>query len=94
MKNIYRGLVDCRTEERVSVVNVVSESEMLVMFVTWDGEDIARNISEAIKYYKDGRLEKESKGRNINNRIITYLRENFREKYIFNFFIFWILNAW
>jgi hypothetical protein len=73
-------LVVYRTEERVSVVNVVSESEMLVMFVTWDGEDTARNISKGIKYYEVGRLEKESKVRNINSRIITYLRENFREQ--------------
>jgi len=33
-ENVYRGLVVCRTEEGVSVVNVVSESEMLVKFVT------------------------------------------------------------
>jgi len=53
-----------RTEEGVSVVKVVSESEVLVMFVTWDVEDTARNISENINYYKFGRLEKERKGRN------------------------------
>jgi len=80
-KKVYSGLVVCRTEEVVSVVNVVSGGEMLVMFVTCDGEDTARNISEVIKYYKVRRLEKESKGRNINNRIITYFIENFREKY-------------
>ena len=80
LENVYTGLVVCRTEEGVSVVDVVSESEMLVKFVTWDGEDTAWNISEVIKYYKVRRLEKESKGRNINNRIITYLIENFREK--------------
>jgi len=51
-----------RTGEAVSVVNVVSGSEMLIMFVTWDGEDGARNISEGIKYYKVGRLEKKVKG--------------------------------
>ena len=46
----------------MSVVNVVSGSEMLIMFVTLDGEDGARNISEGIKYYKVGRLEKKVKG--------------------------------
>ena len=71
-------MVICRTEERVSVVSVVSESEMLVMFVTLDGEDIAINISEGIKYYNVWKLEKESEGRNINNRITIYLRENFK----------------
>jgi len=50
-KKKNREMVICRTEERVSVVSVVSESEMLVMFVTLDGEDIAINISEGIKYY-------------------------------------------
>jgi hypothetical protein len=33
-EKIFKELVVYRTEERVSVVNVVSESEMLVMFVT------------------------------------------------------------
>ena len=80
LKNVYRGLVVCRTEEGVSVVNVVSGGEMLVKFVTWDGEDTAWNISEGIKYYKVRRLEKECKGRNINKRIITYFIKNFREK--------------
>ena len=80
LKNVYRGLVVCRTEEGMSVVNVVSGSEMLVKFVTWDGEDTARNISDVIKYYKVRRLEKECKGRDINNRIITYFIENLREK--------------
>ena len=76
-KKVYSGLVVRRTEEVVSVVNVVSGSEM---FVTGDGEDYAWNISEGIKYYKVRRLEKECKGRNINNRIIKYFIENFREK--------------
>ena len=67
-------------EEGESVVSVVSESEMLVMFVIWDGGDNSRDISEGTKYYKGRRLGKKIKGRNINNRIITYLRENFRGK--------------
>jgi hypothetical protein len=33
-----------------------------------------------MKYYRIGRMEKESKGKNINNRITTYLSETFREK--------------
>ena len=64
LKKVYRGMAVFRTEEGVSVVKVVSESEVLVMFVTWDVEDTARNISENINYYKFGRLEKERKGRN------------------------------
>ena len=87
-ENVNRRLVVFRTEEVVSVVNVVSGSEMLILFVTWGGEDRARNISEGIKYYKVRRSEKEIKGRNINNSIITYFIENFTEKYILNVFIF------
>ena len=39
-----------------------------------------KNISEGINYYKVRCLEHESKGRCINNRIITYFIENFIEK--------------
>ena len=71
---VYSG-----TEEGESVAKFVSESEMLLALVIWNGEDIARNISEGIKYYKVRRLEK-IEWRNIINRIITYLIENFGEK--------------
>jgi hypothetical protein len=39
----------CRTADGVSVV---SDSEVVVMFVTVDGEDPARNISERHKIVK------------------------------------------
>jgi len=38
LKKIYKQLLVCTKEEGVSVVNIVSESEMLVKFVTWDEE--------------------------------------------------------
>ena len=76
-EKICRGMVVCRTEEEVSVVNVVSESDVLVMFATWGGEDTARYISEGMKYYKVGRLQKESRGSNTNNRI-TVRKPQFR----------------
>ena len=44
----------CSTAESV---RVVSESEVLVMFVTPDGEDAERNISEWRKICKGKRLE-------------------------------------
>jgi hypothetical protein len=45
-KNLYRGVVVCTTEEEVSVV---SESELLVLFVSLDGKNPARDILERHK---------------------------------------------
>ena len=69
-------------------VSVLSESEVLVMFVTPDGEDIARNISEYYKIIQRWRIGKESKERNIKIRPSIYLKENFMQKYIYIFCLF------
>jgi hypothetical protein len=45
-EKIYRRTAVCRTEEGVSVV---SECEVLVLVVTADGKNPARNISERHK---------------------------------------------
>ena len=69
-------------------VSVLSESEVLVMFVTPDGEDIARNISEYYKIIQRWRIGKESKERNIKIRPSIYLKENFMQKYIYIYILF------
>jgi len=64
-----------RTAEWVSAV---SDSEVLVMFVTVDGEITARNISVRHKMVKSWKV---GKRRNRKNSISVYLRE-FSEKNI------------
>jgi hypothetical protein len=61
-------------------VNIVNDSEVFVMFVTLDGEDPTRNISESHKIFKSWGVWKKSKGRNRKNIINVYLREGFRGK--------------
>jgi len=64
-----------RTAEWVSVV---SNSEVLVMFVTVDGEGTARNVSVRHKILQSLKV---GKRRNRKNSISIYLRE-FRQKNI------------
>jgi hypothetical protein len=64
-----------RTAEWVSVV---SNSEVLVMFVTVDGEGTARNVSVRHKILQSLKV---GKRRNRKNCISVYLRE-FRQKNI------------
>jgi hypothetical protein len=47
-------LRNCSTAEGLSVV---SDSEVLILFVTFDGEDTARNISERHKIFCSGEME-------------------------------------
>jgi len=61
----------------------VSDSEVLVIFVTPDGEGTARNISEWRKIMYRRRYGKESKG-NRKYSISIYLRELFTPKYKLN----------
>jgi hypothetical protein len=49
------------------------------MIVTLDGECAARNISEKHEVNKVEGLEIESKGRNLENKIIIYLRKTSEE---------------
>jgi len=41
----------------------VSDREVLVLCVTFDGEDLGRNISEGLKWNKFGSLEMKNKTR-------------------------------
>ena len=44
------------------MLSVVSDSEMLVMFVTLDGEGTAKNIRESIKNLKTDSWNRKEKG--------------------------------
>jgi hypothetical protein len=71
-------LGDCRTAE---VVSVVSDSEVMVTFVTLYGEKTKTNISERHKIIKSWRrLENKSKGR--NKEMGAYIYYNPSEKNI------------
>ena len=56
------------------MVRFESDSEVLLMFVTLDGEAIARNSSEWHKIYENC-----SKGSNRKITTVIYLRENYME---------------
>jgi len=56
-------------------MRIVSDREVLVMFVTPDGEVIARNNSELHKTMQRRRIGKESKGRNRKIVFRIYLKK-------------------
>ena len=53
-------------------MSVVSDREVLVLFVRFDGEDFGRNISEGLKENKVGSLEMKT-NKKIEYITLTYI---------------------
>jgi hypothetical protein len=85
------GVCTRRTAEWGSVV---SDSEVLVMFVTVDGENPVRKIFRTTK----NSIKCEGRGKKtkveLKNRIIIYLREIFTANYKLDTFIYRITQFW